>query len=73
MRHGCRFNKHWGQLQNNNSSEILPPLSPATLGAVLNVALRWRSSGGSRLLKFNFVLPRWPHETTLSDSNFFAR
>jgi|SRR5215469_5259212 len=61
--------KHWGQRQNSNSSEILPPLRSATLGAVLNVALRWRSSKGSRLLKFNFVLRRGLHETILSNSN----
>lgn len=65
----CSASKHWGQRQNSNSSETLPPPSSATLGAVLNVVPRWRSSKGSRLLKFNFVRHRWPHETTLSNSN----
>src|SRR5215813_6993053 len=62
----CRFaSNHCGQPQNNYSSEILPPPSSATLGAVLNVVPRWPSSKASRPLKFNFVLHRWPHETTL--------
>jgi len=66
----CRFaSKHWGLRQNSNSSEILPPLRSTTLGAVRNAVPRWRSSKHSRLLKFNFVLHRWPHETTLSNSN----
>src|SRR5215472_8769221 len=62
----CRFaSNHCGQPQNNYSSEILPPPSSATLGAVLNVVPRWPSSKPSRPLKFNFALRHWPHETTL--------
>src|SRR5215472_1001612 len=61
--------KHCGQHQNSNFSDMLPPSNSATLGAVLNVVPRWRSSKGSRLLKFSFVLHPWPHETTLSNSN----
>ena|SRR5215813_10924239 len=37
--------------------------------AALYVVPRWRSSKRSRLLRFNFVLHRWPHETTLANSN----
>ena len=61
--------KHSLQRQNGKSSEILPPPNSATLGAVLNAVPRWRSSKGSRLLKFSFVLHPCPHETTLSNSN----
>lgn len=61
--------KHCRQRRNNNSSQILPPPITATLGTVPNVVLLWRLSNGSHLPKFNFVLHRWPHETTLSNSN----
>src|SRR5215813_11278885 len=68
----CRFaSNHCGQPQNNYSSEILPPPSSATLGAVLNVVPRWPSSKASRPLKFNFVLHLCPYKTSLQ-SNFLC-
>src|SRR5215468_9511432 len=66
----CRSaSNHWRQRHNSNSSQILPPSSSAIPGAALYVVPRWRASKRSRLLRFNFVLHRWPHETTLANSN----